>query len=75
MRNSFSQLKSLKYWREAGRMNTWKFNGWEISKFGENYNLGDLRISMNSKHRKHEENYSKVNFNQISQNQWGRENI
>ncbi len=38
------------------------------SKFDENYNLGKPVTSMNSRHKKPKENYSKANFNHISQN-------
>jgi hypothetical protein len=39
-------------------------------KFNEKCKLSDPRISMNPKHKKHEENYTEVHHEKITQNQW-----
>ena len=43
-------------------------NSQKFSKYNGNYKLTDLRSSVNPKHKKHEENYTKVHRNQITEN-------
>lgn len=39
---------------DGGNKNIFK-NDWKLSKFRENYELTDLKISMDAKHKKHKE--------------------
>ena len=42
-------------------------NSQKFSKYNGNYKLTDLRSSVNPKHKKHEENYTKAHHNHIAQ--------
>ena len=56
--------KLIQYCKVKKRNDSWKY-----SIFDENYKLTDPRSSMNSKHKKNEENYTKAHQNKIPQNQ------
>lgn len=51
---------------EGIEKNIGRNNGWNISKLDENYKPIDLSYSIKPKHKKHEENDTKANYNQIA---------
>lgn len=54
----------------GGEKNIWRHNGWNFSKFGENYKCMNTRNSMNPNHKKYGERYTKALHHKIAQNQW-----
>lgn len=52
--------------RGKERRNVWRNNDWKHSKLDENYKPTDPNTMVNPKHKKHEENNTKVHHNQTA---------
>ena len=54
--------------KKNNNKNIWINNEWIFPKANKKYKPTDPRSSMNPKHKKHGENYSKAHYYQIGQN-------
>ena len=52
-----------------GDKSVWKNNRWYFSKFDEDHNLKDLRVSMNLKHKKCRKSHPRAHHAKIVQKQ------